>query len=129
MTNTPGGVADSATVERLAEAVAALDPQPRERRWASLSLCIVDAVWSIGATYDSVVVPLVRKLAANLGVEQPSISARNPIGADPLPLARLTEFGIEELTALTNRQRTSTGHGILKADAVLRHARVFAEHG
>jgi hypothetical protein len=123
------GLLDRATLDRLADAVVALDPQLRQRRWVSLSLCIVDAVWSIGANYDKVVVPLARKLAAKLGVEQPTIPAQDPIGADPLPATRLTQLDLDVLTGLTNRQRTSTRHGILKADAVLRHAHVFVEHG
>jgi hypothetical protein len=122
------GLLDGATFARLADAVVALNPQPRERRWVSLSLCIADAVWSIGARYDSVVVPLVRNLAAKLGVEQPTIPAQEPVGADPLPATRLAELSLDVLTGLTNRQRTSTRHGILKADAVLRHAHVFVEH-
>jgi hypothetical protein len=122
------GLVDGATVRRLAEAVAVLDPQPRERRWTSLSLCIADAVWSIGANYDQVVVPLVCKLAANSGVEQPTVPAQEPTRADPLPLTRLTALTVDNLTGLTNRQRTSTRNGILKSDAVLRHTRVFAGH-
>jgi hypothetical protein len=122
------GQLDSETFDRLAEAVVALNPQPRERRWVSLSLCIVDAVWSIGANYDRVVVPLVRKLATKLGVEQLTVAVQEPIGVDPLPVSRLAELGLDVLTGLTNRQRTSTRHGILKADAVLRHAHVFIEH-
>lgn len=129
MTCRDRGLVDSADSDRLVEAVAALNPQPRERRWVSLSLCIVDSVWSIGADYDAVVVPVVRKLAANMGVEHPTVPAREPIGTDPLPLTRLTELTVDELTGLTNRQRTSTRNGILKSDAVLRHVRVFAEHG
>lgn len=129
MTDRSGGLVDSTTLDRLAEAIAALDPRRRERRWASLSLCIADAVWSIGANYDNVVVPLARKLAANFGVDQPTIPAREPIGTDPLPLTRLTKLTIDELTGLTNRQRTSTRGGILKSDAVLRHAQVFIDHG
>ncbi|GJO06744.1 hypothetical protein NJB18091_48340 [Mycobacterium marinum] len=120
---------DEAALNKLADAVVALNPQPRERRWVSLSLAIVDAVWSIGANYDKVVVPLVRnKLATTLGVDQPTMPATDPIGDDLLPVTRLTELSVEDLTALTNRQRTSTRNGIRKADAVLRHARMFAEH-
>lgn len=123
------GPLDEATLERLADAVAVLNPQPRGRRWVSLSLCIADAVWSIGANYDTVVVPVVRKLAAKLGVDQPTIAATDPVSDDPLPVTRLAELSIDELTALTNRQRTSTRGGILKADAVLRHTETFAGHG
>lgn len=120
---------DAAKFDGLVEVVVALDPQPRERRWVSLSLCIADAVWSIGAHYDNVVVPLVRKLAAKFGVEQPTIPMSEPLGTDALPLAELAELSVEELLSLTNRQNTSTRGGIRKADAVLRHIHVFRSHG
>ena len=114
---------DAEVPDELVDAVVALDPQPRERRWVSLSLCIVDAVWSIGAHYDNVVVPLVRKLAKEFGVAQPTSPMSEPIGADPLPVTRLADLSVDELSRLTNWQRTSTSRGILKADAVLRHIR------
>lgn len=120
---------DVAKFDVLVEAVVALDPQPRERRWVSLSLCIADAVWSIGAHYDNVVVPLVRKLAANFGVEQPTVPMSEPLGLDPLPPAVLADLSVEELIALTNWQNTSTRGGIRKAEAVLRHIRAFQAHG
>ncbi len=123
------GQLDSGMLARLADAVAALDPQPRERRWTSLSFCIVDAVWSIGAHYDNVVVPLVRKkFAAEFGVTEPTIPASEPLPADLLPLSKLEELTVDSLSGMTNRQRTSTRGGILKADAVLRHIAVFREH-
>lgn len=124
------GELNSAALHKLVDGVVALNPQPRERRWVSLSFAITDAVWSISADYDAVVVPLVRKkLAVRFGVDQPTMPATDPIGDDPLPLTSLTELSVEELTALTNRQRTSTRGGILKADAVLRYARIFSDHG
>lgn len=120
---------DRAALAMLVDAVVALNPQPRERRWVSLSFAITDAVWSISADYDAVVVPLVRKkLAAKFGVDQPTMPPMDPIGDDPLPLTSLAELSVEELTALTNRQRTSTRGGILKSDAVLRYARIFTDH-
>ena len=120
---------DTAKFDELVGAVVALDPVPRERRWVSLSLCIADAVWSIGAHYDNVVVPLVRNLANEFGVEQPTVPLSAPIGADPLPLTQLANLGVDELIRLTNRQNTSTRGGIRKADAALRHIHVFREHG
>lgn len=120
---------DAAKFDELIEAVVALEPQPRERRWVSLSLCIADAVWSIGAHYDNVVVPLVRKIAAELSVDQPTISMSEPLGTDPLPLTRLAGLTVDELIPLTNRQNTSTRGGIRKADAVLRHIEAFHAHG
>jgi hypothetical protein len=120
---------DAVKLNELAVAVATLDPQPRERRWVSLSLCIVDAVWSIGAHYDNVVVPLVRKFATEFGVEQPTLPMSEPIGTDPLPLTRLADLSVDDLIRLTNWQNTSTRGGIRKADAVLRHIHAFREHG
>ncbi|KQH76192.1 hypothetical protein AO501_23240 [Mycobacterium gordonae] len=120
---------DPAKLGELVNAVVALGPQPRERRWGSLSLCIVDAVWSIGAHYDNVVVPLVRNLARKFGVEQPTISLDQPIDVDPLPLTRLADVTVGELIRLTNGQNTSTRGGIRKADAVLRHLHAFRAHG
>lgn len=120
---------DADKFAELVGAVAALDPQPRVRRWVSLSLCIVDAVWSIGAHYDNVVVPLVRKLSTELGVEQPTVAMSEPVGADPLPLTRLADLSVDELIQSTNWQYTSTRGGIRKADAVLRHIHVFRAHG
>lgn len=120
---------DAAKVDELVEAVVALDPQPRERRWVSLSLCIADAVWSIGAHYDNVVVPLVRRLSTKFRVEHPTIAMSEPLGTDPLPLAELADLNVDELISLTNRQNTSTRGGIRKADAALRHVNVFRAHG
>lgn len=120
---------NAAKFNELVDAVVELNPQPRERRWVSLSLCIVDAVWSIGAHYDNVVVPLVRKLAEQFSVEQPTAPMSEPVGADPLPLTRLADLTVDELIRLTNLQRTSSSRGILKADAALHHIRVFRGHG
>ena len=123
------GKLDTAMLAKLTDAVVALDPQPRARRWTSLSFCIVDAVWSIGANYDNVVVPLVRKkFAAKFVVTEPTVPASQPMPHDPLPLSRLDDLTVESLTALTNRQRTSTRGGIRKADAVLQHVAVFRDH-
>lgn len=120
---------DAAKFNKLVDAVVALNPQPRKQRWVSLSLCILDAVWSIGAHYDHVVVPLVRNLATDFGVERPTVPMSEPIGADPLPLTQLAELSVDELIRSTNWQNTSTRGGIRKADAVLRHIHVFGAHG
>jgi hypothetical protein len=119
---------DEATLQALAGAVVVLDPQPRQRRWVSLTLCIADAVWSIGAHYDNVVTPLVRNLAHEFGVTEPTVPGNQTLGDDPLPLKRLADLTVEELNRLTNLQRTSTRGGILKSHATLRHCRVFLDH-
>lgn len=129
MSETMPSYGDAAKFDELVDAVVALDPQPRKQRWVSLSLCIVDAVWSIGAHYDNVVVSLVRNLATEFGVEQPTVAMSEPIGIDPLPLIRLADLSVDELIQSTNWQNTSTRGGIRKADAVLRHIHVFRSHG
>lgn len=45
----------AAPVDPLVAAAAALRVEPRTRRWAHLSLCILDAVYSIGQRYEHVV--------------------------------------------------------------------------
>lgn len=119
---------DATTLQALADAVVTLDPQPRQRRWVSLALCVADAVWSIGAHYDNVVTPLVRNLAKKFGVTEPTVPGSQPFTTDPLPLKQLAALSVDELTALTNHQRTSTRGGILKSDATLRHCNVFLDH-
>jgi len=100
---------DAPKFDGLVDAIVALDPQPRKQRWVSLSLCIVDAVWSIGAHYDNVVVPLVRSLATEFGVEQPTIPMSEPIGADPLPLIRLADVSVDSVDSTDNWQNTQPG--------------------
>lgn len=114
----------------VAERVAALGPRPRENRWASLSACVLDAVWSIGARYDGVVVPVVRRVLDH-GAAGPLLAPGAPAD-DVYPLDRFAErFPDEEslLAAARNRQRTSTRGGTTKAQAALGYVRVLREHG
>lgn len=122
---------DLQVLGELTTAVAALDPAPRTQRWRSLTYCILDAVWSIGARYDSVVVPLVRRVAAEHGDGDPLVPVLEPLPPDPAPLhAFLSRFSDRNpLSAHTNRQRTSPRGGSLKADVAQAHARVFVDHG
>ncbi|MDJ0403225.1 hypothetical protein QNA23_07025 [Rhodococcus erythropolis] len=114
---------------RLTTAIKELDPQPRERRWSSLTFCILDAVWSIQANYKTTVVPLVERVAATLDISNPSVAA-STVCIDPLPINRfLEEFDIIRLLETTNKQRTSTRGGITKAQAVLEHGQALQKHG
>ncbi len=115
------------------DAVRALDPRPRERQWVSLSFCVLDAVYSIGANYDKHVVPVVRRVADDFGIE---VRAATPTAAksiaDPVPLDALLERypDTDSLLAVAiNRQNTSPRGGIRKADAVIRYARILDHHG
>lgn len=128
--HTMATVLDSAGLDRLTAAVLELNPRPRERRWVSLSFAIVDAVWSIGATYATTVVPLVSRVAADFGVTHASVPNSSPPTPDPVPLeAFRSRFDVESLTARTNRQRTSTRGGTSKAHAVLDHVDIFRTAG
>ena len=118
-------------LQRLVAAVRELDPQPRQRRWVSVSFCVLDAVFSIGAHYDRHVVPVVERVAADFGVASPSVPMSVPESADPVPLdAFLDRYpSSDELLAVAkNRQNTSTRGGIRKADAVLRYAAVLRDN-
>ncbi len=112
----------------LVEAIVALDPQPRDETWSSLSLIILDAVWSIGSKYYPVVVPNVEAVAEHFGVA-PYVKQGEWLEADPLPLHQLEELGPAALTELTNKQKTSTRSGIPKAEAALQHVREFRNAG
>lgn len=103
---------DGVSLDKLAKAVVDLDPQPRQRRWVSLAFCLVDAVWSIGAHYDKVVVPLVRKrVAPRFGLNKPTAPAEGFQAKDLLTLRQLSDLGLDELTELTNRQRIPRERG------------------
>ena len=121
-------IPESASIEQLADAVLALAPKPRLNRWASLSLCVVDAVWSINLGYESYVLPAVYSVARDLGISHPSVPITEPID-DPAPLSVFLERYADPaaLVASTSRHRTSTRSGILKADAALQYAATIRE--
>lgn len=116
------------SIDRLIDAIVALDPSPRTHRWSSISLCVLDAVWSIGANYDSVVTPLVHRFAAAYAVPQPLVPIEAPLPPESFPLRHLASLDVVELLGVTNRQRTSTRGGIVKAEAVLRYAQILASY-
>lgn len=122
----------AADLSPVVEAVRGLELRPRQRQWVSLSLCIVDAVYSIGAHYDRHVLPVVRRIAADAGIETPSVPPPVTDLADPLPLERFLDRydTVDALLAVTNnRQRTSPRGGILKAEAVLQYVTILHEYG
>lgn len=74
-------------LDRVLAVAARLPLQPRGRRWRSLTYCIVDAVWSIGARYDTVVVPLVRRVAREHDPGgDPLTDATTALPPDPAPI-------------------------------------------
>lgn len=82
-------------MNELVDAVAALNPKPRGSRWASLSSCLVDAVWSIGVNYDAVTVPTTRAVftACTGDDTDPLVAPDDLTTPDPVQLdAFLTRF-------------------------------------
>ncbi|MBF6216417.1 hypothetical protein IU436_29505 [Nocardia farcinica] len=118
-------------LDALTDAVAALDPAPRQRRWISLSLCVIDAVWSIATRYHELVVPTVGKVGAAFGLDELTTPGRRRPAAGPDPATGLlSRFPTKTaLRAVTTSNRTSTRGGIYKADAALRYARILTSHG
>ena len=119
--------------DQIGLSAAALEPssaQPARERWTSLSACVLDAVWSVGADHDRVVVRLVHRVL--IPGATGSLAADSAPTVDTHPLPRfLTRFPDEETLqeAARNRQRTSTRNGVTKADAALRYARTLVNHG
>ncbi len=112
----------------VAAAVALLDLPPRGARWTTLSACVLDAVWSLGSKYDSVVSPLVHRVLTPVAAGP--LIAPEPPAVDPYSLARfLEQFPDEQaLLAVSNGQLTSTRNGITKAEAALRFAQILIDH-
>ncbi|VTR76683.1 hypothetical protein CHMI_01446 [Cellulomonas hominis] len=96
-----------------------------------MTFCVLDAVWSIGAHYDRVVVPVVRGVAAAADVAAPTAEPGAAPDEDTYPLERfLADYpDADTLAGATNRQRTSTRGGVLKAEAALRYATILRSHG
>ncbi len=111
-------------------AIESLLPSPE--RWETpggyeaVGLAVIDAVWSIGVRYQSVENVVARYRAARLA------AGGDPDTDGPGDVRRLIEAcgGAEAFAQrIGNRQRTSTTNGILKAEAVLREARILEDEG
>jgi hypothetical protein len=105
-----------------------------EFRYASLPLCVLDAIFSINARWESVRAA-VGRYAARYG-----LPLTHPPGILPNPeeqatvddlIAHISSVGPDRFAAdvMRNRMRTSTRGGILKAEAALRFAEVLKAHG
>lgn len=135
MTITATG-ADAAAV---AEAAAGLQPFPqRGYRWTHLSLCVLDAVFSIGARY-STTCRTVHSYAQYADIAQPLAPAADVASGrltdrkEPVSSLRdrIAEHGPAAFAreVVRNRQRTSPRGGVLKAEAVLSYATILERHG
>lgn len=122
----------------LKQAAAELTIAPRQKRWTHLSLCVLDAVYSIGANYDRVTAPLCMRHAEQTHLADPSVpyaDGNTVIGTDREQrlstfstwASSLGEHGLAE--ALGNRQRTyrrkTAPH---KSRAVIDYTAILVQH-
>jgi|ERR1043166_1688492 hypothetical protein len=103
--------------------------------YASPTLCVIDAVFSIGVRYESVIATVNRYCQA---FDLPRIRqdrAAWPMREHQEPMSslvkRIDDIGAESFAAsvLRNRQRTSARGGVLKAEAVRAFAFTLAANG
>lgn len=108
-------------------------PLPHEFFYASLPLCVIDAVFSIGVTYTSTVNTVIRFCEQQdwtrfLEPDAPQAKGEHTITEFLTLFDGLTPDQIAN-NLFGNRQRTSTRSGILKAEAVQRFAGALKESG
>jgi hypothetical protein len=121
-------VADLAR-EKLHLADARLRP---EHDYASLPLCVIDAVFSIAANYELVTKPTVIRFANAQCPPWPLYGRRRSFEHSVSDATRVMGgFRPQTLAAdvFKNRQRTSTRHGILKAEACLLFLGALSDFG
>lgn len=114
-------------IAKLSTSIDALSPKPRHARWAHLSLCVLDATFSIGLRYNAVVVPVVRRYARSedltpVLIEGPALLEKISPRENEQPLSQFlasiaTSSDDDFATQLGSRNRTSSRGGILKASA------------
>lgn len=113
------------------------DVPVRERRWAHLQLCVLDAVFSVGARYSATtrtVWAYARSCELSHVLEPAEAVAAGAYAAVEQPVMVLGEHislygagGFADLVG--NRQRTSPRGGVLKAQAAHDYAIALAKHG
>lgn len=119
----------TACESKLNLASAALSPS---YYYDSLPYCIIDAVFSIGAKYTSTQ-NVVKNYCTYYGLRE--YNTEKDCCGDTHTVSQMIEYiesaGIERSAdaIFKNHQRTSSRSGILKADAVLRFARILQKYG
>lgn len=108
-------------------------PLGEEYRYGHLSLCVLDAVFSIGVRYESTQA-VVARYAAWAGLAASRREDALPPREQQQPLHVLVEHierdpGSFATDVVRNRQRTSSRNGILKAEASQRFAQALLAHG
>lgn len=119
-------------VEKIEQIQQIKEDLPDEYYYTCLPLCLIDAIFSIGAKYKSTKNAVVY-FAENNGIHLDRRTGASDYTIDDF-LARFDECNSEDFSEVAkhlfnNRQMTSTKNGIRKAEAVKRCALVFQKHG
>lgn len=131
------GMRDTSPVSRLADHIeqTGLDAPvlAEEYRYASLPICVVDAVFSIGVRYTSTQ-KVVGNLCAHTGWTRFAASRDSRSkGQHGIPdlISIFLEIGTDGMAerVFQNRQRTSSRSGILKSEAVLLFCQALTDAG
>ncbi|MER7433574.1 hypothetical protein [Pseudonocardia alni] len=116
--------------QTVAAAASGLEIVPRTQRWAHVSLCVLDAVFSISARYSTTAATCRRYATA---AQIPALVDANSSAYWEQPLSEFVQSvrhaGVEAFAhdTLENLQRTSTRSGILKAEAALQYAEALVD--
>ncbi|RZT84649.1 hypothetical protein EV383_1500 [Pseudonocardia sediminis] len=120
----------------MSDAAQSLTIRPRDGRWAHLSLCVLDAVFSMGARYTTTVNTCRRYADSAKMVPLQDSTSPVVIGTDAEQslrsfVAEMDAVGTDTFaeTVLKNRQRTSPRGGIRKAQAALEYAGALVDAG
>jgi len=104
--------------------------------WASLPLCVIDAVWSIQSKYETPVLPLVDRFCRSHNPPwdgeshpRPTSDVRPTIQDFIEVLDQRLASGETYETLFRNMQRTSARGGILKAEAIHLFAKALLASG
>lgn len=102
--------------------------------YQSITLCVIDAVYSIGVRFQSVE-RVINRYCQHFGltrfrVDSANLPPTNSQQSISELCRKMEEIGIETFAneIFSNKQRTSTKNGILKAEAVYRFATVLKRH-
>jgi hypothetical protein len=108
---------------------------PEEFSYPHLSMCVMDAIFSINTRYEAVINVIARycdyyKIPRPKGTKGEFLPTEDQDGISKF-VARVEAIGSERMAGevLKNRQCTSTRSGILKAEAAYRVALILKEHG
>ncbi|MBL8803155.1 MAG: hypothetical protein JNN27_14215 [Planctomycetes bacterium] len=104
-----------------------------EYGYASLPLCVIDSVFSIGVRYEgvrNVIDRYCRRFGLPKQAPKGTVPQRNQQESITGFLVRVVPIDADRLATdvFANRQRTSARSGILKADAVVQFAGALARH-